>query len=161
MDTHELARRSAAQAGAGGGPPAHGSAVLASLLAGFMAVRAGQHWAGRAPPMAGPEQAFVDRARAQDALAGNRRGAMCGTPAEGPTCSGADILRDACPRALRQLPGLGPLRAEELARTRWRQASRPDGLALADVPGIGAETERELAEALEIELPAGGLWIRR
>jgi hypothetical protein len=114
-----------------------------------MAVRAGVGWSAQPPPVSAAEIEVLRAAWLDDAALWRADG------------DGVDVLAGASARALRQLPGLGAARATELARARWEQAARPDGLALRDVPGIGEATEREVASALGLEVPAGGLWIRR
>lgn len=52
-----------------------------------------------------------------------------------------------CPRELRGLPGLGQVRAVEVARAGWLHG--PGFARLEDVPGIGEVTARRVEEWLE------------
>jgi Helix-hairpin-helix domain len=59
------------------------------------------------------------------------------------------------PRELRALPGIGQVRAVDYARARWGHDPALGELALEDVPGIGPQTARRVAEALAGRAPAG------
>lgn len=52
--------------------------------------------------------------------------------------------REASARELRRLPGVGEVRALELARARWRMGASAVFNALEDVPGIGPVTARRI-----------------
>lgn len=63
-------------------------------------------------------------------------------------------LESASPRELRRLPGIGEVRALELARERWRRRGLGESLDLASLPGIGATTAERVALALASEASA-------
>lgn len=50
-------------------------------------------------------------------------------------------------RELRQLPGIGALRAAAIVELRWQRG--PRGFELGEIPGIGSQTEARVKEWLE------------
>jgi len=50
-------------------------------------------------------------------------------------------------RELRQLPGIGPSRAQAIVRARWERSG--DAFDLREIPGIGPVIEARVLEALE------------
>lgn len=57
-------------------------------------------------------------------------------------------LENASPRELRRLPGIGEVRALEIARERWLRRGSGEPLDLASLPGIGATTAERVAAAV-------------
>jgi predicted flap endonuclease-1-like 5' DNA nuclease len=56
------------------------------------------------------------------------------------------------PRELKRLPGIGPSRANAIARLRWER--REGGFTLTDVMGIGPRTEEAVMRWLAEQRPA-------
>jgi hypothetical protein len=70
-------------------------------------------------------------------------------PAPGPAVEGTPDPREAPPRELRRLPGLGETRALAVVRARWWHPADGPPLYLSDVPGVGSATERAVREWME------------
>ncbi len=62
-------------------------------------------------------------------------------------------LESASPRELRRLPGIGEVRALEIARERWLRRGSGEPFDLASLPGIGATTAERVAAALGAAAP--------
>jgi type II secretory pathway component PulK len=79
----------------------------------------------------------------------------CARPRGAATPTVAIDLNQASPELLATLPGIGPKRADEIARTRARRAFRSVG-ELARVPGIGPRTVARLRPYVRVgALPSG------
>lgn len=98
--------------------------VLAGWLAGDAALAPGRSDPDRRP---GPAHGTAPAPRVDDARA---------------------FLARASPRELRQLPGLGELRANAYARERWRRGHAAGPPPLEDIVGIGPTIAARVARAL-------------